>query len=81
MTMVAVSSASAQPPESSKPTAVQSVRIEELAGIWEGVSTGSNGELALRAELQYAGGKLTGTIDASIAHVVITSGTLEGNQG
>lgn len=55
------------------------VTAASVAGTWEGVSKGTNGEVPVKVELQAAAGKLTGTIGTPIMVLTILDGKLEGD--
>lgn len=57
----------------------QAVKVEDLAGAWEGTSKGSNGELPVKVDLVTSAGKITGTISAPSIVVTITDGKIEGD--
>ncbi len=55
------------------------VTAASVAGAWEGVSKGTNGEVPVRVELQTADGKFTGTIGAPGMVIAIIDGRLDGD--
>jgi hypothetical protein len=50
--------------------------LESLAGVWEGVAQGPNGDVSLRGELACAEGKLGGVIESSMGRIQITGASL-----
>lgn len=63
------------------PAVAQTVvaKPESVAGTWEGVSKGSNGEVPVKLELQFAAGKFSGTIGAPGMVIAILDGKLDGD--
>ncbi len=55
------------------------VKLEDLAGAWEGTSKGTNGEVSVKVDLMVTGGKVTGTISAPSIVVAVTDGKIEGD--
>jgi hypothetical protein len=54
------------------------LKADDLAGTWEGVSKGTNGEVPVKVDLLAAGGKITGSINAPTIVVAVTDGKIEG---
>lgn len=68
--MAAVPQAGAQAP---------TLKLEDLAGSWQGVSKGTNGETPVKVELTVSAGKLGGNISAPSIVVAVTDGKVEGD--
>lgn len=55
------------------------VTAEAVAGAWEGLSKGTNGELPVKVDLKYANGAFAGAVGTPWMVVAITGGTLQGD--
>jgi len=57
--------------------AAQAPKADQVAGTWEGVSKGTNGEVPVKLDLQVADGKITGTIGTPGMVIAVTDGKLD----